>query len=358
MDNQANVTLLGEAGPAVPFAAAADVLRTDYGLTGELDRLPGEADDNFLLRTPEAGGYVLKFAHPMTDPEVIDTQVRALRQLAASTDLPVQRVVPTLDGLPRARAQERIVLVTTYLPGTQMREVAMTEALRRQLGATLAVLAQALKEVPAKPRPLLWDIAQLTQLRPLAAELPPRFGRDLLTALIDRFAQSIEPRLKYQRTQLVHNDFNVDNVLIDAGRGRVDGILDFGDMTVTALVNDVAIAACYHITVTGEQGAAGGGQPAGGAEPAVAEAALDVIAGYHASTPLTDEELDLLPGLMLARLTARVAISRWRALRFPDNEDYLLRSTAMAWGQLNRLLAVPERELAERIHAKTEQPDA
>jgi hydroxylysine kinase len=104
-------------------------------------------------------------------------------------------------------------------------------------------------------------------------------------------------------------------------------------MTVTALVNDVAIAACYHLC--DEQDLIG--------------PALDLIAGYHATTPLTTEEQDLLPDLILARLTARVVIPRWRALRFPDNEEYILRSAAMAAAHLDRLLEVPEGQFAERI---------
>jgi hydroxylysine kinase len=326
----------------------ADVLRAEWGLAGDLDRLPGEADDNFLLRTPATGSatgsaagsaarnYVVKFAHPLTDPGIIDTQARALRHLETTTGLPVQRVVPSVDGRLWITAHGRVVLVTTYLTGTPMREARMTPPLRRHLGVTLALLARALNEVTPRtraPRPLLWDIGQLAGLRPLAAELPPQHGRDLLTDLIDGFRQQTESRLKAQRTQLVHNDFNLDNILFDTGRDQVSGILDFGDMTVTGLVNDVAIAACYHL----------------GDDADVTGPSLDLIAGYHAITPLTEAELDLLPALIRARLIARVVIPRWRALRFPGNEQYILRSTAMAWEHLNRLLKVPDGQFAERI---------
>ncbi|HEY1622478.1 MAG TPA: phosphotransferase [Streptosporangiaceae bacterium] len=327
-----DVTLLTEAD-AVPVPAAAAALHTEYGLAGELDRLPGEADDNFLLRTPAGERYVAKFAHPRTDPEVIATQARALRHLESTTDLPVQHVIPALDGRLTTRDHDRAVLVTRYLPGQPMRHTAMTPALRRHLGVTLAVLARALTGVPAKPRPLLWDIAQLPALRPLAAELPPQLGRDLLTGLIGQFQERTEPRLKTLRTQLVHNDFNLDNILIDTGGDHIAGILDFGDMTVTALANDVAVAACYQLSDSED----------------LVGPALDLIAGYHDTTPLTGEELDLLPDLVLARLTARVIIARWRALRFPGNQEYILRSTAMASAHLNRLLATPDGEFAQRI---------
>ena len=337
MDN----SLLAAADP-VEDSTAADVLRTSFGLAGVLSRLPGEADDNFLLQAPAGERYVVKFAHPLTDRAVIDRQAHVLKHLETTTNLPVQRVVPALTGELITREQDRIVLVTTYLPGTQMRETTMTKPLRRHLGATLAALARALKELPGEPRTLLWDIAQFGSLRPLAAELPPQFDRDLLTGLIDQFTERTEPRLQALRTQLVHNDFNVDNILIDAGTGEIAGILDFGDMTVTALANDVAIAAGYQLSDS--------------AEPATG--ALDLIAGYHAITPLTRAETELLPELIVARLTARVVIPRWRALRFPGNEEYIMRSTAMAWAHLNRMLAVSTSELAERIHATTEAPHA
>src|SRR5580698_2206183 len=82
-----DVTLL-TAADAVQLAAAGEPLRTGYGLAGELDRLPGEADDNFLLRTPAGDRYVVKFAHPKTDPEVIDLQARTLKHLETTTNLP------------------------------------------------------------------------------------------------------------------------------------------------------------------------------------------------------------------------------------------------------------------------------
>src|ERR1700677_2928249 len=315
------------AGEPVHPDEAARVLGEHYGLAGELQRPPGEADENFLLRTETAGCFVAKFAHPLTDPVVIDTQARVLKHLEG-TGIPVQRVIPGAGAGLWLTAAGRIVLVTSYLAGTQMRDVWMTAPLRRALGDVRA----------ETNRPLMWDIAQLPTLRPLVAELPPHLDRTLLTHLIDRFENHTEPRLKNLRVQLVHNDFNVDNILVSADRGEITGILDFGDMTVTALANDVAIAACYHLA----------GQD-------LLAPALDLIAGYHATTPLTEAEQSLLPDLILARLTARVAIPRWRAVRFPDNQEYILRSASMAWSQLTALLTVPEGQFAERIHAVCEE---
>ena len=84
---------------AVTAAQAALALRTCFGLSGQLDRLPGEADDNFALRTGDGRRYVVKFAHLRADPEVVSVQVRVLKHIeSVAAGLPVPRVVPTGPG--------------------------------------------------------------------------------------------------------------------------------------------------------------------------------------------------------------------------------------------------------------------
>ncbi len=330
--------------PSAPVTApeAAGAIQACYGLTGELGRLPGEADDNFLLR-PSGGGqrYVVKFAHPRADPRVVGVQVRVLRHIESTAPgLPVPRVVPAADGPPWSVVADgplhgRVVHVLTYLDGELLRSVRTDPSLRRTLGVTLARLGRALREFddPLVRRPLLWDLAQLPQLRPLLAGRPDNNGTSLLGEQLGRLAAQVAPRLAAQRTQLVHNDFSPDNTLISADASRVCGIIDFGDVTVTALVNDVAIAAAYQLSD----------------ELDLLAPALDLIAGYHATTPLTAGELDLLPDLILARVVARIIISEWRAERFPENSQYVLRNTPRAWEHLHRWLDIPAGQIAARI---------
>ena len=135
----------------------------------------------------------------------------------------------------------------------------------------------------------------------------------------------------------MHNDFSPDNALISADGRRVCGIIDFGDVTVTALVNDAAIAATYQLSDAAD----------------LLGPALDLIAGYHATTPLTAGELELLPDLILARIVARIVISEWRAERFPENSQYVLRNTPRAWEHLRRWLNIPAGQIAARIQEAT-----
>ena len=330
--------------PSEPVAApaAAEAIGACFGLSGELTRLPGEADDNFLLDPGGHQRYVVKFAHLRADPAVVGVQVRVLKHIAsADGELPVPRVVPAVDGglwttVPDGPLRGRVVHALTYLDGRLLRSVTTGRPLRRSLGVTLAELGRALRgfDDPLVHRPLLWDLAQLPQLRPLLAGRPPGSA---IEEQFGRLAATLPPRLAGQRTQLVHNDCSPDNTLISPDGARVSGIIDFGDVTVTALVNDLAIAVA---NMLGE-----GPDPFG--------PGLDLIAGYHAVTPLTAAELSLLPDLTLGRIVARIIISEWRAERFPDNRAYVLRNTPRAWEHLHRLLSIPGEQTAARIQEAT-----
>ena len=106
----------------------------------------------------------------------------------------------------------------------------------------------------------------------------------------------------------MHGDFNLDNLLLDE-RGRVAGILDFGDCCHTALAADVAVALASFLR----------GRPPDDALR-TARIALD---GFSSRLPLEQLELELLGDLVAARLAAIVSISAWRSRRFPENTAYI-----------------------------------
>ena len=91
-DTALDVTRLSPS-PPVAEAEAAEAVRACFGLSGELARLPGEADDNFLFHAGDHERYVVKVAHQRADPAVVGVQVRVLRHIeSAAPGLPVPRV--------------------------------------------------------------------------------------------------------------------------------------------------------------------------------------------------------------------------------------------------------------------------
>ena len=315
-----------EAAPPISLAAAEDLAARHYGLSVRAYPLAGERDDNFALTTIDGRRLVLKVVHPAEVAAVTTAQTEVLDHVARTDPrVPIARLVPATDGTPVPRATGgtdaagRALRMTTFCSGTPLREATPSAALREVLGVTLARVARALRSFRpapgAHPR-LLWDLARASELRSMVGEIARPERRRQLEEFLDRYDRELAPRLARQRRQWVHNDFNGDNILVEGT--RVSGVLDFGDMAETQLVNDVAIAAT-HIAGTGARPLA---------------AVSDLVRGYESVTALTEEELRLLPDLMMTRMVARLAISEWRAARFPDNRDYILRDVARTWGQL------------------------
>jgi hydroxylysine kinase len=321
--------------------AVTSVVSRGFGLRGTIRRLESEVDETF--RIDDAGGtpFLIKLARAGEAEEAVSFQAGLLLQVQLTApDLPVPRLIPAVNGayylMPQAGPLEgRIVRVTSFLPGQPLRAVRSSRRLREQIGRNLANLGRALRgyDHPAAHRHLVWDIQRMAGLRPMAGAVDAPERRKILLGQIDRFEHSTAPVLGRLRAQVVHNDFNSDNILVAPDGLSVSGILDFGDAIYTPLVNDVAVMAAYQLSDDQDPTAT----------------AIDAIAGYHAVTELSAEELDLLPRLIIARMVTRVIVPEWRARQSPANRRYLLRDAAQAWAQLNRLLAIPDELICQRI---------
>ena len=273
-----------------------------WGFDGALEPLHGERDRNFLVETG-AGRYLLKVHNPADGEAVLDLQTTALDHVRmVAPDLPVCAVVQTSDGRPWVRVTGRdgrrsLARVMTWLDG---RHPAPEEFGAQQLlewGRTVARLGRALRGFvhPAAAYPIAWDIARLPELRPWLTAVDSS-RRLAIEAVLDRFDERVKPELRRLRAQVVHNDMAPTNVLVDETLA-ITGITDFGDMTHTALVCDLAVATADVLS----------GRSDG------VELATEVIAGYDSVTPLEPTELLLIADLVAGRYAAAVLITAWRA---------------------------------------------
>jgi Ser/Thr protein kinase RdoA (MazF antagonist) len=238
--------------------------------------------------------------------------------------LPVERVVRTTEGDAQFRfvdgaGTSRLARMTTFVPGRLVRHVPPSAELRHEVGATLAHLTTALADFihPYADRRVIWDLRHADA----AARLRPTDADDLVRSTLEHFESAVRPALAALEVTPVHNDFTDDNVLVGADDHTISGIIDFGDMTTTHRVSDLAITLTTHL-----------GKGAKAFEPAT-----DVVVAYHHVSPLADGELALLYDLVRTRIAMRIAISEWRASRFPANREYILRRTAAAWLLLRTL---------------------
>ena len=314
--------------PRLDPAQAATLAAQHFGVRGTLTALTSERDLNFHLTTTTAT-YVLKLANAAEPPDVTALQTAALLHLERST-LPVPRVIRTLQGTTEAVTPHGILRLLTYLHGHPQHLTPRTNAQCAAMGQTAARLTLGLQGFhhPAAGHVLQWDIKQASALRPLLPHIDAAL-RPLATETLDRFDRDLLPQMPHLRTQVVHNDLNPHNVLVDLhDPDRITGILDFGDMVLTPLICDAAVAAAYQI------------------DPAHPLQSLQTFAAaYHAILPLTKHEASVLRDLTATRMLTTLAIASARAARYPDNAPYILRNVPAAAAGLLALAAAPRQEL-------------
>jgi hydroxylysine kinase len=329
--------------PSFSTAGAARVALENFGINGVLQPLVSERDQNFRLQTPDGRRYTLKISNHAEQLEVIDFQNQALLHVAQKdASIPLPRVIPTLEGLlhstVRHEGKTHFVRVLSWLEGSVLHDATASAELAHRLGRFLARLDVALQDFdhPGSSLPLLWDMKRAAGLADFIEYIEDPGLRQLITQTLDNFVSRVKPVLDTLRTQVIHNDMNPGNVLMDPERpDQISGLIDFGDMTRSPLIIDLAVAASYQL---------GAGQdPLAGVLP--------LIGGYHSIEPLQQTEMELLTDLVRTRLITSLLIGSYRSILFPENREYLLISHRSAKNFLINLDQLSAHEAVTRIRA-------
>ncbi|WDZ80390.1 phosphotransferase (plasmid) [Ensifer adhaerens] len=333
---------------AVPPDQAEQIARDHYGLIGRAEWLWGEKDSNYRLTLEDGTAYLLKILNPAEDPLVTSMHSEALLHVQAmDPGIPVQRIIRTRDGAADFRfvaddGGKRGVRMVTFVPGIAQRTAPNSPLQRRKVGALLGRMQKALKSFThaAASHRITWDMKHAGGTRDLMPAFADPRERARLERAIDEFEAEIIPVLHSLPAQVIHNDFNMENILVDPARPQdITGIIDFGDMVHAPILFDVGVAAAYQI----------------GAEHDPVEAMCDLIGGYCGECVLSDAEIALVYTAAVMRLVMRLAIPQWRARLFPEHAARFTIRSASVWAQLARLDAIPRESAIERLRAASRQ---
>lgn len=331
--------------PSLSPEHAEAVAREHFGLEATATPLVSERDQNFRLDDPNGGAWVLKVSNPAEARAVVEMEVAAVERIAAvDPSLPVPVARNGLDGSPIVTADVRgihhLVRLLPLLPGRNVAPTELDADAIAGIGEVVGRIGLALRGFfhPGAGRVIWWDQQHLPELarRVKATDDPDR--RELLATVLDRFNANVVPALPVLRSQVIHNDVTLDNLLLDEGR-RVTGIVDFGDMAHTAAILDVP--ATLQSLMRGR------------ADPfAVTDAFLD---GYASVTPVEEREALLLGDLLAGRMAQTILISAWRMPRHPDNA-YIRGWSEPAWELLEQWDEIGFEAVARRMAAIARAP--
>ena len=171
--------------------------------------------------------------------QTTEYKFKSIPKPISSLDGPYIKVVE-LDG------KKIICRMLSYLGGTSFGEIDSSKMMYKSLGIFLAELNLELQKTnhqTIKGRQWEWDLQYLNLNRKYILDISKAKDRSLVRYFFQQYNEQVIPVLPELRKQIIHNDANEWNVLINDG--KVTGIIDFGDLAHSHLINELAIAITY-----------------------------------------------------------------------------------------------------------------
>ena len=205
--------------------------------------------------------FVLKIHNGVEslDPSFVECQNLAMDKVRA-VGVWCPRALPALDGgtiafatskLANGTPRNHAVRCLPFRPAKLLGQVVLSLELMREFGTVAARVSAALVSFdhPAAHRSFVWDLAQTLAIRPLVMHLDTERQQTIYDVMAE-FETFVLPRAAQLRKAVIHGDLNDQNVLIRDGCGAgegssIVGVIDFGDMCHTWLINDIAISTAY-----------------------------------------------------------------------------------------------------------------
>ena len=301
---------------------AEKLLLSQYNIVGKANKLPGEIDVNFKIKT-ENENYVLKISPPNKNSTYLDFQQKLLQYLEKqNSNLTVPKVLldknnSSISEITDKAGNKRKVRLLTWVSGRVWSNVnPQLNDLRYSLGEQCGLITLALNNFthPEIHRKFDWDIAQS-----LWTKQHINLFNEEEKELIIYFQQQFEAGFnsyKKLRKSVVHNDANDNNIIVSSEliHPKVIAIIDYGDSIYTQIINDVAVACSYAMMNYNDP----------------LEAALPIVKGYHSKFNLNQNELNHLYCAIAMRLVISVTKSAINKIKQPNNK-YLQISEKPAW---------------------------
>ena len=300
-------------GPQVTEAQAEQIAAQHYRLTSRAKLLGSNQDCNFLLYG--AGDDivgVLKIANPAFNATELDAQDTAAALIAdAEPSLRIAVPLPNaagakctaLSGLLDRTAYIRLL---RFLPGGTLYESGyLPPAAVAGLGDVAGRVSRALAgfEHPGLDRALQWDLQYGADV---VAQLLSHVADPARRATVEEAAAAawsrIRPLADRLPRQATHLDLTDANVVVD-GSARPDGVIDFGDLSHSWAVSELAITAS---SVLGHAGS----------DPT---SILPAVRAFHAIRPLSADEVEVVWPMLVLRTAVLIVSGAQQAALDPDN---------------------------------------
>lgn len=305
------------------------LLQHEFGFENpKIEKLNGYFNINYLVSDPHTS-FILKtyqFDQELFDTLEAETQVLCHLQTLSKDNYP--RPISFANGeflqVFNIDGKNTIGRLLSFLDGSFLGDTPASPSLFASMGRFMGELDRNLEgfsNYVLKARTLDWDIQHLNLNKKLITDIPHPSDQNLVRYFFLQFEEHVTPVLPELRRQIIHGDANEWNVLTE--NGSVTGIIDFGDVCYSPLINEVAIVLCYLIYDKENP----------------LEWTPDFLKAYHQTNPLQEKEIEILYYLIAARLCISVCQSA-HASKIDPNNRYASVSEKSAWRLLKKWVGI------------------
>ena len=325
------------------------LVEKEFGFSVEqVQLLNGYDNKNYKVSAKEKN-YVFKtYAFSNEIHEVVKAENDILLQLEGKVGSTVPCSIPFTDKTPikilEIENERRICRMLSFLEGTFFGEVEHTPKLFESLGLFLAKMDLELGELKNpvfQARQWEWDLQYFDLNKQYIHDIPNAKLKNRVLYFFLQFEEVVRPLIPELRKQIIHNDANEWNILVQGD--EVTGIIDFGDLAHSFLINELAIAITYGCYDKEEP----------------LEWATHILKSYHSVLPVHEKEVSVLYYLIAARLCTSLCNSAHAKKVNPEN-TYASVSEEYALKMLNKWFAINpirvENEFRKAIDLSPIQP--
>ena len=320
------------------------LLIEEFGINPiEIIRINGYDNLNYLIKT-NSKNYILKTYEDLSLIDLIQSETKALLFL---NDNLYPKPVPFLNGenvrIIQINGTSKICRLLSYLEGKFLGEINQTKDLIRSFGKSLARLNKSLfnwTDIHIKSRQLEWDMQQYVVSKNYLNEISSKKVRKIIHYFMNQYEENVVPFFLDLRKSTIHNDANNWNILFKGN--NVSGVIDFGDISYSHLINELAIAISY--TCFNKENPL--------------EWAITLLESYNHVFPLEKKEIEVLYYSIAMRLCISISNSNHYQKLFPENK-YISISQKPAiellwkWIEINPVEA--ENKFKEAVGMKVEK---
>ena len=309
----------------------------EYGIkTKHISELGGYIDQNFHLVADDYGSYLVKIHQIAESPEVINFQEQAISHLdhnISGVDFPTSfnnRDNESYSHITDSNNRQHILRLLNFVTGEFLKDIEVKNIkayfnVGQFIGKTDAAFS-TFSHAASNRSNIPWDMKNTHTIMPLSKYITDPAKRRLVDYFFSQYTTHVYTKLIMQRMSIVHGDMHGKSILVEnneAGDIAVSGAIDFGDMTQTYTICNLATAAADVFLDAKD--------PIG--------AIAQLVKGYHFQWPLHEAEVELLYYLIANRMCTYACMSAYTSQINPDNK-HAHQKVASNWKGLRNLIRI------------------